>query len=119
MIYPEPQGEPAAFNAGGGTVSGWDGRLFFDGRVLEVEGDLAGVVALGDEIAVVSGSENLKIVREVGFIGQTDDIYSRSWDGSARLWRIERPADLLRWVQENRFIREFTLPEKRRYRIEN
>ncbi|MBZ0303217.1 MAG: WD40 repeat domain-containing protein [Anaerolineae bacterium] len=59
-------------------------------------------------------------VFDVDFSVDDELLYSASADGTVREWRVSdwELKDLLGWVHENRYIRDFTCDERAQYRIE-
>jgi WD40 repeat protein/serine/threonine protein kinase len=56
---------------------------------------------------------------DVAFGSDGEHVYSASADGTVREWRVGGWAldDLLAWVHENRYVRDFTCEERAQYRI--
>jgi WD40 repeat protein len=56
---------------------------------------------------------------DVAFSSDGEHVYSASADGTVREWRVGGWAldDLLAWVHENRYVRDFTCEERAQYRI--
>ncbi|MCL4248342.1 MAG: protein kinase [Anaerolineae bacterium] len=74
--------------------------------------------ATGDILRRLEG--HLGWVFDVDFSADDELLYSASADGTVREWRVSdwELEDLLGWVHENRYIRDFTCDERAQYRIE-
>lgn len=72
----------------------------------------------GDELARYFG--HTKPLRRVLFgPGPANRIISLSWDDTLRFWALDPPVDIERWTYANRYVRQLTAAEKRRYGIDD
>ncbi len=57
---------------------------------------------------------------DVEFSPEGEHLYSASADGTVREWQVSdwELGDLIDWVRENRYVREFTCAERAQYRVE-
>ena len=88
-----------------------------------ISGDNSGVVILWDfatglEVRRFYGHQS--IVWSIAFSPDGQTAYSAGIDGNLIEWQIaDQPLDeLLSWVRENRYARDFTCEEREQYRIE-
>ena len=97
------KGEPVTFDALGHSVSGWDGQLFFNGELLDVNGELQGAVGLR-ELVIVACRKSVYVLDGAGELMEELDELSlpegdivRCGTGSGQRLTVELD-DETRWV---------------------
>jgi WD40 repeat protein len=69
------------------------------------------------ELARFTGHTNQ--VWNVAFATDGKTVFSAAYDGTVRQWRVEDQSleELLRWIDDNRYVRDFTCEERAQHRI--
>ena len=99
----------------------WSLDLSHDGRRL-VSGDEEGTIILwdfetGEELRRFKGHTGLVPALEFGPAGET--VYSAAMEGSVIEWKMSDTSleELIKWIDENRFVRDFNCEERDKYHI--
>jgi WD40 repeat protein len=100
----------------------WSVALSRDGRLV-VTGDDIGEIMLwdyqsGGELWRSGGQEDF--VNDIAFNPDNQTVFSLAFSGQPVQWRMSNPslAELLTWIPNNRYLREFTCAERAKYRVE-
>jgi WD40 repeat protein len=108
--------------SGGGTAGLWSIELSRDQQQV-ITGSDNGEIILWD---YTSGRELWRAPRQPSYVPfmrlrpQGDAILSMTFPGVPTEWNIEQlpAADLINWIESNRYLRSFTCAERSRYQIE-
>jgi len=131
------QGDLALTGANDGSLILWDTRTWkslrrFNGHTAKVNTAIfspEGLTAISgsDDSSIIlwdvnTGAQRARFIGHTGAIGllsycDEEHFLSEASDGTARLWSLREPEDIVKWVQENRYIRELTCDERQIYEI--